>query len=128
LFADKLQKCKRKISSENVRKMLHWSHFLFRQRLKSKAEEWGCQVHEVSEHYTSMNCGRCGRLNRKLGKSKHFKCPYCFFELDRDQNGARNIFLMNVERYVGKIFHLSSLAGDEGAGNRPNTNLSETMV
>lgn len=119
-----IKKYQRKINCENVRKMLQWSHYLFRQRLKSKAEEWGCQVHEVSEHYTSMNCGWCGKLNRKLGKSKHFKCPYCGFELDRDWNGARNIFLMNIEQTVGKVIHLSSLVvvGDEGVGTRPNTN------
>jgi hypothetical protein len=30
--------------------MLNWSHFLFRQRLKHKAEELDCRVYEVSEH------------------------------------------------------------------------------
>lgn len=51
---------KRKIRSETVRQMLHWSHFAFRQRLHHKGEEWQTKVHEVSEHYTSKSCGNCG--------------------------------------------------------------------
>src|SRR5689334_6141631 len=47
-----VKRLSRKINSENVRKMLNWSHFLFRQRLKHKAEEVDCRVYEVSEHYT----------------------------------------------------------------------------
>jgi putative transposase len=96
----------RKIGSITVRKMMSWSHFLFRQRLKHKAEEYRCTVHEVSEHYTSKGCGRCGKIYWNLGGSKIFHCPFCHFELPRDWNGARNIFLMNIEKYVGVVSHL----------------------
>ena len=101
--SDMVKKLSRKISSDNVRKMLNWGHFIFRQRLKHKSEEFNCQVHEVSEHYTSKTCGRCGNIHWNLGSSKNFKCPYCNFELDRDWNGARNVFLMNVERSIGLV-------------------------
>ena len=95
-----IQKGKRKIHSETVRKMLHWSHFEFRQKLKTKAEELNSIVHEVSEHYTSKTCGGCGKINWKLGSKKWFHCNHCNFEIDRDFNGARNIFLMNFKEHL----------------------------
>lgn len=101
--SDMVKKLSRKINSDNVRKMLNWGHFIFRQRLKHKSEEFNCRVHEVSEHYTSKTCGRCGNIHWNLGSNKNFKCPYCNFELDRDWNGARNIFLMNVEKSIGLV-------------------------
>lgn len=120
--SDMVKRLSRKINSENVRKMLTWSHFLFRQRLKQKAEEMDCHIHEVSEHYTSKTCGRCGKVHWKLGSNKKFKCPCCSFELDRDWNGARNIFLMNIEKSVGTVVvvdikHPSS----EGGTRNPQT-------
>lgn len=111
----------RKINSENVRKMLSWSHFLFRQRLKHKAEELDRRVYEVGEHYTSKTCGRCGKIHWKLGASKRFKCPHCSFELDRDFNGARNIFLMNVEASVGVVSKRNP--SSEGGSCNPQTTL-----
>src|SRR4029079_3692938 len=90
-------------NAETTRKLLNWSHFKFRQRLKEMAELTSCVVHEVSEHYTSMSCGECGALHRKLGGNRQFKCPTCDFQIKRDFNGARNIFMMNVEQCVGQI-------------------------
>jgi IS605 OrfB family transposase len=95
-----LKRTSRKINSETVRKMLQWSHFEFRQRLKHKAEELGSVVHEVGEHYSSKGCGNCGRIHWKLGGAKTFHCPYCHFKIDRDSNGARNILLMNLESHL----------------------------
>ena len=63
--------------------------------------QYNCAIHEVSEHYTSKTCGRCAKVHWKLGDAKTFRCPSCNFQLDRDWNGARNIFLMNLEKYVG---------------------------
>lgn len=101
--SDMVKRLSRKINSQTVRKMLSWRHFQFRQRLKSKAEEKGCRIYEVSEHYTSKTCGKCGKIHWKLGSNKTFKCPFCQFEIDRDWNGARNIFIMNVEKTVGTV-------------------------
>jgi len=66
----------RKMNSETVRKMLQWSQFEFRQRLKHKAEELGSVVHEKGEHYSSKGCGNCGRIYWRLGGAKTFHCPY----------------------------------------------------
>lgn len=91
----------RKISSITMHKMLSWSHFLFHQQLKHKAKEHDCTIHEVLEHYTSKTCGHCARIHWKLGDNKVFRCPFCHFRIDRNWNGARNIFLMNLEKCVG---------------------------
>ena len=93
----------RRINKETVKKMLHWSHYEFREHLKHKAEERGTVVHMVGEHYSSKTCGACGHVHWKLGSNKTFQCPSCQFTIDRDHNGARNIFLMNIERFVGRI-------------------------
>eukprot|EP01080_Neovahlkampfia_damariscottae_P011793 gene11793-gene5008 len=91
--------------------MLHWSHFQFRQTLKHLAQKDSVQVHEVSEHYTSCTCGSCGKIDWKLGKKDYFNCKYCNFSLPRDYNGARNIFLMNIQNFIGNP-KTASTAGD----------------
>ena len=48
---------------------------------------------EVGEEYTSQVCGNCGFLHQELGSNKVFCCPSCDYELDRDLNSARNIYL-----------------------------------
>ena len=73
------------------------SHYLFRQRLLSKAEEYNTIVHECDESYTTKTCGKCGEQNDNVGSSKIFRCPCCNFVLDRDVNGARNIMIKNTE-------------------------------
>ena len=95
-----VKRMSRKINCETVRKMLNWSHFEFRQRLKHKANEFGSVVHEVGEAYSSKSCGKCRGINWMLGNSKTFTCPFCKFSIDRDFNGARNIFLMNIENHL----------------------------
>jgi putative transposase len=70
-----------------------FSHYLFVQRLISKAEEYGRIVKYVDESYTSKTCGNCGEINEKLGSNETFKCPLCNFKIKRDFNGARNIYL-----------------------------------
>ena len=53
--------------------MLTWSHYKFRQRLKSKAEETGVKVMIQDEAYTSKTCSRCGNIqdiNKKIYKCK----------------------------------------------------------
>src|SRR3954465_15802377 len=89
-----IQRGRRRIRSKTARAMCTWSHYRFRQHLLHKAREhpW-CEVVVCTEEYTSKTCGRCGHINKGLGGSKVFRCPACRVELDRDINGARNIFL-----------------------------------
>ncbi len=85
----------RKINKKSVRQMLTWSHYRFKQLLKSLGERAGVLVVETNEAYTSKTCGDCGTVHQKLGGSKHFRCPNpdCNYEADRDWNGAFNNML-----------------------------------
>ncbi len=86
----------RKIGSRTVRGMMTWAHARFRERLLSKAEEYGKKVFLVSEAYTSKTCSACGWINPKLGGKKVFSCRQCGLRIDRDVNGARGIFLRGM--------------------------------
>ena len=84
----------RKINGKVARAMYTWSHYRFQQRLLHKIREYPqCRVVICDEDFTSKTCGRCGFVHEKLGGNKRFKCPSCHVSLDRDVNGARNIFL-----------------------------------
>ena len=79
---------KRKINSQTVRKMMSWAHARFRNRLLSKAEEFGkIVITSVSEAYTSKICSRCGYIRRNLGGNKIFRCDGCGLQINRDLNG-----------------------------------------
>ena len=89
-----VKKGERRINKRSVRGMLGWGHYRFQQRLIAKAREYeGCRVKIVDEAYTSKTCGRCGEINHNLGGNKVFRCKDCRLEIDRDINGARNIYL-----------------------------------
>ena len=103
----------RKITRKTVRKMLCWSHYNFRQRLISKAEEKGVYVIIQNEAYTSKTCSCCGNI-QKIGGSEVFNCQNCRTVMDRDENGARGIFLRAL--LDGALI----LSGDH-AGNNSNT-------
>ena len=85
----------RKISSRTVRKMLSLSPSAFKERLIYKASCLGCRVDIVDESYTTKTCGGCGSL-KEMGSLKTYDCKACDFKLDRDYNGARNIFLKHI--------------------------------
>ena len=89
---------KRKIRSKTALQMLTWSHCEFRDRLIEKTREYpACKIYLVEEAYTTKTCTRCGRINDP-GGSKIYKCGYCNLTIDRDINGARNIFIKNVKK------------------------------
>ena len=93
----------RKLRKRETRALLDLRHYVFRLRLKAKAEavsflhpeQAPCRVVEVGEAYTSKTCGRCGTLNHQLGGKKVFCCPApgCGNISDRDRHAARNILL-----------------------------------
>ena len=98
---EKLKNYKKKVRlNSRVKFVLNMlSHYKFRQQLLAKAEEYGCEVEEVSEEYTSQCCGKCGRISKKYVKRiKH--CPHCKMEIERDYNGSRNIMIKNIERML----------------------------
>jgi len=100
LSALKVQKLDDNLSNKVNRKMYSLSHHMFRRRLIEKAEQHSVHVFVVSEHFTSKTCTWCGTQNEKLGSKKHFHCDACGLDIDRDYNGARNILLRFLTKFV----------------------------
>lgn len=86
-------KTDRRLRTKTVRSMLGLAHYKFRQRLKEVAERRGVRVVECTEEYTSKTCSRCGWIHPNLGGRKVFVCGECGLKIDRDLQGAFNIFL-----------------------------------
>ena len=87
----------RKLRKKSVRQMLTLSHYRFKVFLKQKAKEYGIQVVDVCEAYTSKTVSWTGELITNLGGSKVIKSSEGH-RMDRDLNGARGIFIKNVAR------------------------------
>lgn len=74
-------------------------HYKFKKRFKSYINEIpNSQLYIVNEGYTSKTCSSCGILNYELQGNKIFSCvnEECKLVIDRDVNGARNIFLKHI--------------------------------
>ena len=97
------KKSDRKLGSPAVRKMLTWSHYAFRDRLKSASIRYaGRHVIESQEPGTSKTCTNCGYWHAGLALSdRTFVCPRCHIAVDRDVAGARNNFFSEYGRAVG---------------------------
>jgi hypothetical protein len=87
----------RVIGSRTARQMVTWAHYRFQQRLLFKCRQHNCRIAIVDESYTSKTCSACGALDYKLGGKKVYRCSSCKMVMDRDINGAKNIFLKNFE-------------------------------
>ena len=82
----------RRIRSKTARMMLTLRHHEFRQRLLWKAWQRGVLVMEVGEAYTSKTCSWDGSVKEDLGGRTVIR-DASGFEMDRDVNDARGIFL-----------------------------------
>ena len=96
-------KTSRVFGSKMARAMYTWSHYLFRQRLKSASVRYpGRHVYETSEPGTSKTCTHCGFWNASLRLGdKSINCPCCGVRVDRQVAGARNNFLAAYGMAVG---------------------------
>lgn len=90
----KLVNRKRRLNGRVKFVLMMQSHYKFRQHLKHKCLEYGCEMKEVTEEYTSQCCGKCGYLSKNY-YNRIKKCSNCNFEIERDINGSRNIFIKN---------------------------------
>ena len=75
---------------------LHYIFYKFKERLKHRCDLVNTKLHIVDESFTSKTCTRCGSLNN-VGSSEVYECRVCELVIDRDVNGARNIFIKNVK-------------------------------
>ncbi len=74
-----------------------WCRFL--SLLAYKAERAGRRVVKVNPKNTSKKCARCGHTLENLTlKDRHFTCPNCGWEADRDYNASLNILNVGLGR------------------------------
>lgn len=71
------------------------NHSKFIKRLREKGEEKGVEIREVTEYLSTKLCGRCLKRNEIRG-NKRYICKDCKLEMDRDINGARNIYMYEI--------------------------------
>ena len=72
--------------------------YVFRERLKYKCGVHCVKYRDVNEMYTSKTCSLCGNIKNNLGGNKIYSCNKCHEILERDVNGARNIFIADMEK------------------------------
>ena len=101
--ANMVKKSERNICKQTSTLMLTWSHFKFRQRLRSAAFRYpGRHVFETKEPGTSKTCTNCGQWNANLEvQDKVYSCPCCFIQVNRQMAGARNNFFAAYGCQVG---------------------------
>jgi len=79
---------------DKKRRMAFFAYGLVRRKVTEKAVERGMRVITVPYKHSSLVCSECGKLQsdpnlkNKLGK-RIFRCEYCSFALDSDENAAR---------------------------------------
>ncbi len=86
----------------------------FKQKLRTKCEQYGIQYVEVEEAYTSQTCSECGVREKKYRKYRGlYVCGGCGMVRNADVNGAINI--------LKKVAPESSWAriGSRGRVDRP---------
>jgi IS605 OrfB family transposase len=84
------------LTREVKRQMQAFSFFQFKEKLIYKCKQHKKKLYIVDESYTSRTCSNCGFLKNNLKGAEVYKCTKCKAILDRDVNGAKNIFLKNI--------------------------------
>lgn len=85
----------KKLNKMTKRLMCMYSFHSFKEKLLFKCNQYNKRFILVTEEYTSKTCTNCGVIN-DVGGSELYKCSDCGIEIDRDINGARNIFIKNI--------------------------------
>jgi transposase len=88
---------RRVIRASTVRAILAQAHYHFSQVLTEKMHRAGGRLLMCEEEYTSKTCSQCGHVKHDLGGQSIYRCEVCYAVIDRDINGAKNVFIKNVE-------------------------------
>jgi putative transposase len=90
--------CKKegKLDKMTKRVAILMSLYVFKERLKYKCYLKCCKYKEINECYTSKTCTLCGYIKKDLGNARVFECNKCYANIERDINGARNIYMLGI--------------------------------
>lgn len=83
------------LPSNYKRKMVLLRYGKFRERLEYKCHQHSAGFRIVDESFTSRACSACGFVKDKTASKIH-ECPSCNTMMDRDLNGARNIYCKHL--------------------------------
>jgi len=86
-----------KLDKMTKRIAMSLAFYIFRQRLKYKCDINEIKYGEIDEWMTSKMCSKCGYVKWDLGGNKIYKCDHCKRNIDRDVNGARNIYIKSIK-------------------------------
>jgi len=84
------------LSNEQKVACLRTKYYTFNQRLEYKSKLKGVKLEVIDEAYTSKTCSNCCYYNSELGGSNIYNCYLCEISIDRDLNGARNIYFKSI--------------------------------
>jgi putative transposase len=78
-----------------------WSEFL--RQLDYKGTWYGCEIERLEKFFpSSKRCHVCGYINQDLTLSvRHWQCPQCLTDHDRDENAAKNIEIFTTAGTAG---------------------------
>lgn len=71
--------------------------YKFRERMKYKCYCKNVEYGGIDEWMTSKMCSNCGNIKKDLGGKKIYECEKCKIVIDRDVNGARNIYIKGIK-------------------------------
>ncbi len=71
-------------------------YYEFKMRLEYKCLKYNVNFKYVNESCTSKTCSNCGYYKKNLGGSHQYECDDCPLIINRDVNGARNIYIKNL--------------------------------
>lgn len=85
-------RCEKTVRHTQRSRLSNWSFSQLRKFLTYKARLVGVPVVAVDPRNTSKTCSYCGHCDKGNRKNQeHFRCLSCGYEINADQNGAKNI-------------------------------------
>jgi transposase len=91
------------LSYEDKRLCYAFGFYQFKQKLEYRCRTKRKYYKELCEAYTSKMCNTCGKIKRNLGGNKIYNCIRCHRIIDRDINGALNITMKGIYKFVNKL-------------------------
>ena len=79
------------LGAKSNQKISQWTHGQFVKYLGYKAREYGLQVGQIPEDYSTRTCSFCGGVAKHAPRGRVYTCPGCGAVIHRDVNGASNI-------------------------------------
>jgi putative transposase len=91
------------LGAKSNQKISQWTHGQFVKYLRYKAREYGLQVGQIPEDYSTRTCSFCGEVAKCAPRGRVYTCPGCGAIINRDVNGASNICSRALHGHYSKV-------------------------